>query len=131
LEAAGHQVTMYFQLEDGMPGVIHNGISITAPDFWRSPIPEREVDNTLPEGPASVRAGLQKAKLRCDRLKRLTWIERHICIAQNQLSSANRWEDFLLEAWEDVSLRFEIARIVQNCPALCMTIVDGKLDVEF
>jgi len=105
LEAAGHQVTVYFQMEDGMPAVIHNGISITAPDFWRSPIPEREVDNTLLERPTCVRAGLQKAKLRCDRLKRLTWIERHIRIAQNQLSSANRWEDFLLEAWEDVSLR--------------------------
>jgi hypothetical protein len=74
---------------------------------------------------------LQKAKLRCDRLKRLTWIERHIRIAQNQLSSANGWEDFLLEAWEDVSLCSAIARIVQNCPALCMTIVDGQLDVEF
>ena len=105
MEAAGHQVTVYFQMEDGMPAVMHNGISITAPDFWRSPIPEREVDNTLLERPTCVRAGLQKAKLRCDRLKRLTWIERHIRIAQNQLSSANRWEDFLLEAWEDVSLR--------------------------
>jgi hypothetical protein len=33
-EAAGHRVTVYFQMEDGMPAVMHNGMKITAPDFW-------------------------------------------------------------------------------------------------
>ncbi len=49
--SSGELITVYFQMEDGMPAVMHNGISITAPDFWRSPIPEREVDNTLPKDP--------------------------------------------------------------------------------
>jgi hypothetical protein len=42
--SSGELITVYFQMEDGMPAVMHNGISITAPDFWRSPIPEPEVD---------------------------------------------------------------------------------------
>jgi hypothetical protein len=66
---------------------------------------------------------------RNSRKRQLAFIERSIKIGVQRPQP--EWVSFLLAAWEDSCLRQIVQRIVDAYPLLCMSVVDGQLELDF
>ena len=125
-EAVGRRITIYHQLEDGLPAVaIDSHSHISAPDFLVLPIDHRQQS----ELPPVAQPLLELLKQRPGRQRKLNNFEAWARLGDFQIESY--WVDLLLAAWEDSALRQQISRIIFTYPTLGLIVEGDRLVEDF
>lgn len=124
--AAGHQITVYYQLEDGLPAVaidIHTHVS--GPDFLLLPLDHRQQT----ELPPVAQSLMELLRLRPGRQRKLNNFEAWARLGDFQVDSY--WIDFFVAAWGDSAFHQQIRRIISVYPALGLIIEGDRLVEDF